>query len=238
MLADSVGIVRPRKVTLFESPAFLELECGRRLGPVEVAYETYGQLNEARDNAVLICHALSGDAHVAGYHSEDDARPGWWDMMVGPGKGIDTNEYFVICSNVLGGCKGTTGPSSVHSETGRSWGLDFPVITGLDWVRLETPGPDRQLVLRLLGLIERGAFAGRVDEINYDRAVGFTLYGLAPGPVGVFLGLDGFEERLGRFGEMRRSLEKRGQWASAVDLAYDDRIVARLKPLGQLGVSR
>ncbi|MBW1686090.1 MAG: homoserine O-acetyltransferase [Deltaproteobacteria bacterium] len=153
MLADSVGMVRPRKVTLFEPPAFLELECGRKLGSVEVAYETCGQLNEARDNAVLICHALSGDAHVAGYHSEDDRRPGWWDIMVGPGKGIDTNEYFVICSNILGGCKGTTGPSSIDPETGRPWGLDFPVITIEDMVKLQKGLIDHLGIEKLLAVI-------------------------------------------------------------------------------------
>jgi homoserine O-acetyltransferase len=153
MLAGSVGIVRPRKATLFKPPAFLELECGRSLGPVEVAYETYGRLNEARDNAVLICHALSGDAHVAGYHSEDDPRPGWWDIMVGPGKGIDTNEYFVICPNILGGCKGTTGPSSIDPETGRAWGLDFPVITVEDMVKVQKGLIDHLGIEKLLAVI-------------------------------------------------------------------------------------
>jgi homoserine O-acetyltransferase len=113
------------------------LECGRTLGPVQVAYETYGELNDQRSNAVLICHALTGDAHAAGYHSEMDRKPGWWEVMVGPGKGIDTNKYFVICSNILGGCKGTTGPSSINPETGRVWGLDFPVITIEDMVKVQ-----------------------------------------------------------------------------------------------------
>jgi homoserine O-acetyltransferase len=153
MLAGSVGIVRPRKVTLFEPPALLELESGRRLGPIEVAYETYGQLNGARDNAVLICHALSGDAHAAGLHAEDDPRPGWWDVMVGPGKGVDTNEYFVICSNILGGCKGTTGPSSMHPETGKPWGLDFPVITIEDIVKVQKGLIDHLGIEKLLAVI-------------------------------------------------------------------------------------
>jgi homoserine O-acetyltransferase len=152
-LAGSVGIVRPQKVILFEPPAALELECGRRLRPVEVAYETYGHLNEARDNAVLMCHALSGDAHVAGYHSESDPRPGWWDIMVGPGKGIDTNDYFVICSNILGGCKGTTGPSSINPETGKPWGLDFPVITIEDMVKLQKRLIDHLGIEKLLAVI-------------------------------------------------------------------------------------
>jgi len=136
--AHSVGLVETRTVTLFDRPGEeLALECGRKLGPVEVAYETYGTLNESRTNAVLICHALTGDAHVAGYHHEDDRKPGWWEVMVGPGKGIDTDQYFVICSNILGGCRGTTGPSSINPATGRRWGLQFPVITIEDMVKVQ-----------------------------------------------------------------------------------------------------
>jgi len=132
----------------------LELECGRTLGPIDVAYETYGQLNDARDNnAVLICHALSGDAHVAGTHSDNDPKPGWWDVMVGPGKGIDTNKYFVICSNILGGCKGTTGPSSINPDTGKPWGLDFPVITIEDMVKVQKALIDHLGIAKLLAVI-------------------------------------------------------------------------------------
>ncbi len=151
-LNGSVGIVEPQKAILFEPPDVLELECGRTLGPVEVAYETYGQLNEARDNAVLICHALSGDAHVAGFHDEDDRKPGWWDVMIGPGRGIDTNKYFVICSNILGGCKGTTGPSSINPDTGEPWGLDFPVITIEDMVKVEKRLIDHLGIKKLLAV--------------------------------------------------------------------------------------
>ncbi|MBW7866370.1 MAG: homoserine O-acetyltransferase [Candidatus Hydrogenedentes bacterium] len=140
----SVGLVQTRHMTFAEPPDELILESGARLGPITVAYETYGTLNAQRTNAVLICHALSGDAHVAGYHSEDDPKPGWWDNMVGPGKGIDTDRYFVICSNILGGCKGTTGPGSVNPATGRPYGLSFPVITVGDMVSVQ-----RELVLRL-----------------------------------------------------------------------------------------
>jgi homoserine O-acetyltransferase len=127
--------VRTQTVTLFEPPDVLELECGRKLGPIQVAYETYGTLNAQRDNGIFICHALTGDAHAAGTHA-DDGRPGWWDVMIGPGKGIDTNRYFVICANVLGGCMGTTGPSSINPATGEPWGLDFPVITVEDIVKV------------------------------------------------------------------------------------------------------
>jgi homoserine O-acetyltransferase/O-succinyltransferase len=149
----SVGIVRTQTVTLFEPPDVLRLESGQTLGPIEVAYETYGTLNEARSNAVLICHALSGDAHVAGLHSENDRKPGWWDMMVGPGKGIDTNKYLVICSNFLGGCKGTTGPSSINPQTGRPWGLDFPVITIEDMVKVQERLIDHLGIEKLLAVV-------------------------------------------------------------------------------------
>ena len=130
-------IVETRHMTLAHPPDEITLDSGVKLGPIQVAYETYGQLNEARANAVLVCHALSGDAHVAGRHSPDDAKPGWWDNMVGPGKGIDTDKYFVICSNILGGCKGTTGPGSINPATGRCYGLDFPVITVGDMVKVQ-----------------------------------------------------------------------------------------------------
>jgi homoserine O-acetyltransferase len=150
---DSVGIAEIRRATLFQPPDALELECGRALGPVDVAYETYGRLNEARDNAVLICHALSGDAHVAGYHSETDSRPGWWDKMVGPGKGIDTRKYFVICSNILGGCKGTTGPSSLNPDTGKPWGVEFPVITIEDMVKVQKRLVEHLGIDRLLAVV-------------------------------------------------------------------------------------
>jgi homoserine O-acetyltransferase len=133
----SVGIVQVRHFTFAEAPNTLELDSGERIGPITVAYETYGTLNADRSNAVLVCHALSGDAHAAGRYSPADAKPGWWDSMIGPGKGIDTDKHFVICSNFLGGCKGTTGPSSINPATGKSYGLDFPVITVGDMVKVE-----------------------------------------------------------------------------------------------------
>lgn len=153
MQGNSIGIVEPKTITLFEPPNDLELDCGRHLGPIEVAYETYGTLSPRGDNAVLICHALSGDAHVAGYHSENDRKPGWWDNMVGPGKGIDTAKYFVICSNILGGCKGTTGPASLNPQTGRPWGLDFPVFTISDMVRVQKALLDALGIKRVLAVI-------------------------------------------------------------------------------------
>ena len=150
---NSVGIVQTKMVRLVEPEQPLELECGKKLAPIDVAYETYGQLSEAGDNAVLICHALSGNAHVAGYNGPDDRKPGWWDNMVGPGKGIDTNKYFVICSNLLGGCGGTTGPSSINPVTGKPYGLDFPIITVADMVKVQKLLLDRLGIKSLLAVI-------------------------------------------------------------------------------------
>ncbi|RKX41895.1 MAG: homoserine O-acetyltransferase, partial [Thermotogae bacterium] len=149
----SVGIVKTHIVRVIEPDKPLKLDCGKTLAPIDVAYETYGQLNEAGDNAILICHALSGDAHVAGYHSPNDRKPGWWDCMVGPGKGIDTNKYFVICSNFLGGCSGTTGPSSINPATGKPYGLDFPIITIADMVRVQKLLLDKLGIKGLLAVI-------------------------------------------------------------------------------------
>ena len=121
--SQSVGVVRTQYATLFEPPHKLTLAAGAKLGPIRVAYETYGELSAARDNAVFVCHALTGDAHVAGLHAPTDRKPGWWDELVGPGKGLDTNRYFVICANILGGCQGTTGPNSIDPRTGKPYGL-------------------------------------------------------------------------------------------------------------------
>ena len=143
---NSVGIVQTKTIRIIQPDAPLPLQCGKKLAPVDVAYETYGQLNENADNVVLICHALSGNAHVAGCNSPDDKKPGWWDNLVGPGKGIDTNKYFVICSNFLGGCSGTTGPSSINPATGKPYGLDFPIITIADMVDVQ------KLLLDALGI--------------------------------------------------------------------------------------
>ena len=120
----------------------MRLESGASLGPVTIAYETYGRLNAERSNAILIVHALSGSAHAAGYHSDDDPKPGWWDEAVGPGKMFDTRRFFVICSNVLGGCQGSTGPSSLAPD-GRPYGLRFPVNTIPDMVAAQQRLLDR-----------------------------------------------------------------------------------------------
>jgi len=128
---DSVGLVTPQ-VMEFTEP--LTLACGTTLDRYELVYEVYGQLNADKSNAVLICHALSGDHHAAGYHSMDDRKPGWWDNYIGPGKAIDTNHFCVICPNNLGGCGGSTGPRSINPETGKHWGPDFPMLRVRDWV--------------------------------------------------------------------------------------------------------
>src|SRR5512136_3012636 len=133
---DSLGIVETNYFHFAFPPNELVLESGEKLGSITVAYETYGQLNDQRSNAILILHALSGDAHAAGFHKKDE-KPGWWEDMIGPGKAFDTNKYFIICSNVLGGCKGTTGPSSVNPETGKKYGLDFPIISVSDMVNVQ-----------------------------------------------------------------------------------------------------
>ena len=124
----SVGLVQPRQLTFAEDEPF-RLDSGATLGPVTVAYETYGQLNADRTNAILITHALSGSAHAAGYHQPDESKTGWWDDCIGPGKAFDTNKFFIVCSNVLGGCYGSTGPSDPDPATGKPYGMRFPVVT-------------------------------------------------------------------------------------------------------------
>jgi homoserine O-acetyltransferase len=129
----------------------LQLELGGQLEGVTVAYETYGQLNAARDNAVLVCHAISGDSHLARHEEQDD--PGWWDIAVGPDKPIDTNRYFVICPNLLGGCRGTTGPGSLNPATGKPYGRDFPTITVGDMVEVQRRLVDKLGINQLLAII-------------------------------------------------------------------------------------
>jgi homoserine O-acetyltransferase len=130
--ADSVGLVRPH-IQVFEEP--LHLDCGQVLDKYELIYETYGELNAERSNAILICHALSGDHHAAGFHNQADKKPGWWDSCIGPGKPIDTQVFFVVCLNNLGGCNGSTGPNKVNPDTGDLYGPTFPVVTVQDWVK-------------------------------------------------------------------------------------------------------
>ncbi|MED5509500.1 MAG: homoserine O-acetyltransferase [Pseudomonadota bacterium] len=138
--ADSVGLVSPSTLHV-DSP--LKLDCGRTLSSYDLVYETYGELNADHSNAVLICHALSGDHHAAGYHSMADRKPGWWDTAIGPGKAIDTNRFFVVCPNNLGGCKGSSGPNTINPETGELYGPDFPIVTVPDWVRSQAVLADK-----------------------------------------------------------------------------------------------
>jgi homoserine O-acetyltransferase/O-succinyltransferase len=148
---DSVGLVSPSSHRFAET---LQLQCGRELPEYELVYETYGTLNTAKTNAVLVCHALSGNHHAAGYHRLDDRRPGWWDVCIGPGKPIDTRRFFVVSLNNIGGCHGSTGPRSLDPRTDRAYGPDFPVVTVKDWVKTQARLAD------VLGIERWAAVAG------------------------------------------------------------------------------
>ncbi|MFC3152028.1 homoserine O-acetyltransferase [Litoribrevibacter euphylliae] len=137
---NSVGIVTPQ-VFSFDEP--LTLRSGQELPAYELMVETYGTLNNDASNAILICHALSGDHHAAGYHSEEDKKPGWWDSAIGPGKPIDTDKFFVVALNNLGGCAGSTGPTSINPATGKPYGSDFPIFCVRDWVNSQARLADR-----------------------------------------------------------------------------------------------
>ena len=160
MKTKSVGIVKPLAVTLSEE---IQLESGKSIDNVTIAYETYGKLNKEKNNAILVCHALTGDAHAAGWH-EGDSKPGWWEIIIGPGKALDSEKYFIICSNVLGGCKGTTGPASINPETGKEYGIDFPVITLKDIVNVEKKLIDLLGIEKLLAVI--GGSMGGMQKIG------------------------------------------------------------------------
>jgi len=166
--AGNAGIVAPRTVVLAEPPDKLSLESGDRLGPITVAYETYGTLSDRCDNAILVQHALSGDAHVAGLHAPDDKRPGWWDILIGPGKALDTDKYFIICSNVIGGCGGSTGPSSIDPRTGEPYGIRFPIITVGDMVEAQALLLDHLGIERLLAVM--GGSMGGMQALQWAVA--------------------------------------------------------------------
>ena len=149
-------------------PEKFELESGEYLPELTIAYETVGTLNEKKDNAILIIHALTGDAHCCGYHSNDpDEKPGWWDQLIGPGKGIDTNKYFVICSNILGGCSGTTGPTSIDPRTGKRYNMTFPDITFGDMVEAQKKLLDFLGVPKLLSVV--GGSMGGMMVLEWAR---------------------------------------------------------------------
>ena len=162
---DSVGLVTPQ-VAHFDDP--LPLVCGKTLPAYDLVYETYGTLNQDRSNAVLICHALSGHHHAAGYHDEADRKPGWWDAHIGPGKSIDTDRFFVISLNNLGGCHGSTGPSSINPDTGRRWGPDFPMVTVCDWVDRQVRLADRLGISRFAAVV--GGSLGGMQVLQWSLA--------------------------------------------------------------------
>ena len=172
--ADSVGVVSPT-TRHFDEP--LRLDCGVTLSEYDLIYETYGTLNAERSNAVLICHALSGDHHTAGYHANDDPKPGWWDNCIGPGKPIDTNEYYVVSSNNLGGCAGSTGPLSTNPATGEAFGPDFPIVTVRDWVESQARLADALGIDRWAAVMggSLGGMQALQWAINYPERVAHAI---------------------------------------------------------------
>ena len=168
-----VGVVETRYFTIDD----MTLESGERLGPVTLAYETYGELNENKSNAVLVFHALSGDAHAAGVDA-DGKNPGWWDSMIGPGRAFDTDRYFVICSNVLGGCKGTTGPSSINPATGAQYALDFPLVTINDMVDAQKRLIDHLGIDKLLTTV--GGSMGGMQALSWVIRYPDSLHSAIP----------------------------------------------------------
>ena len=172
--ADSVGLVEPR-LARYDQP--LTLQCRETLPGFELVYETYGELNAARSNAVLVCHALSGDHHAAGFHSPEDRKPGWWDSCIGPGKPIDTAKFFVVSLNNLGGCNGSTGPLSVNPATGEPWGASFPAVTVKDWVKTQAMLADTLGVERFAA-VAGGSLGGMQAlqwAIDYPERIGHAI---------------------------------------------------------------
>ncbi|MFM1897552.1 MAG: hypothetical protein RLZZ385_2626 [Pseudomonadota bacterium] len=171
---DSVGLVAPQKYH-FDEP--LTLRSGKILPAYDLMVETYGTLNAARSNGILICHALSGDHHAAGYHSADDKKPGWWDTCIGPGKPIDTNKFFVVALNNLGGCAGSSGPRSINPDTGKPFGPDFPVVTVRDWVASQVRLSDRLGIEKWAAVI--GGSLGGMQvlrwAISYPQRLGHAI---------------------------------------------------------------
>jgi homoserine O-acetyltransferase len=159
----------------FDQP--LQLECGKTLPEYDIAYETYGALNSNGSNAILICHALAGDQHAAGYHSMEDRKPGWWESCIGPGKPIDTKRFFVVSINNLGGCKGRSGPNTKRPATDKYWGTDFPIVTVKDWVN------SQQRLMQVLGIehwlaVIGGSLGGMQVmqwSIDYPDAIKHTI---------------------------------------------------------------
>ncbi len=162
---------------VFRSAEELPLDCGRALAPFEIAYQTYGELNAGRSNAILVCHALTGDQHVANLHPMT-GKPGWWETIIGPGKPVDTDQYFVICSNVIGGCMGSTGPASPDPATGKPYGLDFPVITIDDMVRAQARLIDHLGIPDLFCVI--GGSMGGMQVLEWCASFGDRVFSAVP----------------------------------------------------------
>lgn len=177
---NSVGIVKKQYFTCADSPNKLVLESGAELGPIDISYETYGELSEDKDNAILITHAFSGDPHVAGHYASDNEndKPGWWDFLVGPGKGIDTNKYFVICSNILASCNGTTGPASINPETKKPYATSFPMVTIGDMVSTQKLLIDHLGIKQLLAVI--GGSVGGMQALEWSLRYPEMIGGVIP----------------------------------------------------------
>jgi homoserine O-acetyltransferase len=171
---SSVGPVRA-DIAHFAQP--IKLKSGAELPAYDIAYETYGALNAARSNAVLVCHALNASHHVAGYHENDAKNAGWWDNLVGPGKPLDTRRFFVVGSNYLGSCFGSTGPASLNAATGKPWGADFPVVTVEDWVEAQARLADRLGIERFAAVIggSLGAMQALQWALSYPERVRHSL---------------------------------------------------------------
>ncbi len=178
LTGETIGQVEKKFFTFAEPPHEMVLDSGARLGPITLAYETCGTLSAEKDNVILVLHALTGDSHAAGVYGPNDTKPGWWDNMIGPGKGIDTDRYFVICSNVLGGCMGTTGPSSMNPKTGKPYGMDFPFITIADMVRAQKALLDHLGIEKLLSLI--GGSMGGMQVLQWAVQYPEMVYSAIP----------------------------------------------------------
>ncbi|MDN2579769.1 homoserine O-acetyltransferase [Aquibium sp. ELW1220] len=166
-IANNEATEPSSKVVRFGADMPLKLDSGKVLSPFQIAYQTYGELNSARSNAVLICHALTGDQHVAS-NNPVTGKPGWWEVLIGPGKVIDTNRFFVICSNVIGGCLGSTGPATINPQTGKPWGLDMPIVTIGDMVRAQVMLVDHLGIDRLFSVI--GGSMGGMQVLQWASA--------------------------------------------------------------------
>lgn len=162
---DSVGLVEPKSLKFKQA---LKLVCGKVLDQYELVYETYGTLNSTQSNAILICHALSGDHHAAGYHHVDEKKPGWWDSCIGPGKPIDTNRFFVVSLNNLGGCNGSTGPNHSNPETNELYGPDFPIVTVQDWVESQARLADALNIHKWAAVV--GGSLGGMQALRWSLA--------------------------------------------------------------------